>query len=80
MKRALWLAMLAAVLPLAQAGEEALPVAIDWQRGRCLGGNQPSKMCKNCSTCNYCGKKGRYGARPENSATCAVCEAEALKR
>lgn len=77
MRRCYLIVIIALLTPLAHTGEE---VPIDWQRGRCLGGNQPSKMCKNCSTCNYCGKKGRYGSRPENSATCAVCEAAALKR
>ena len=62
---------LAFTIPLLCAGDE---VKIDWQRGRCLGGNQPSVHCKNCSTCNYCGKRGRYGSRPQNSATCVMCE------
>lgn len=60
-------------LALAFAAQAGAP-EVEWQNGKCLGGLRPSRMCKNCSTCAYCGKNGRYGARPENSATCWVCE------
>jgi hypothetical protein len=41
--------------------------------GCCQGYNHPSVGCKTCEHCFYCGKKGRWGKRPDNSATCAVC-------
>jgi hypothetical protein len=61
------------LLPLLCAAAEDKP-KIDWQRGPCCGGNQPSIACKTCARCAYCGKTGKHGERPANSATCVVCE------
>ena len=49
--------------------------------GCCLGGSHPAANCKTCEYCYYCGHHGRWGERPENSATCVVCEkARAMER
>jgi hypothetical protein len=73
MKRTAIFAGAFALMLWTSAGADQAPV-IEWQKGKCLGGLKPSEKCKTCESCWYCGRKGRYGARPENSGTCVVCE------
>lgn len=64
--------LIVAILWLSHRGHATEPAPV----GACMGNDHPSSKCKTCETCFYCGKKGRWGARPENSGTCSVCQAK----